>query len=201
MLSKELLGVLSIAFAVVANGIYFWSVLKGRTRPHAFSWIIWGLITGVTFFAQLSGGAGSGAWAMGVTSIICFVGAFLAVLKGERDIKKSDLAAFFGALAAILLWYFTSDPLNAVVVACAVEMLAFYPTYRKSWNKPHDELAFTYSVDTVKQVISLFAMETYSVTTVLYPAAIIVIQGGFIVMLLWRRAVLSQGKKSYIKLP
>ncbi len=196
MLSKELLGVLSIAIAVVANGIYFWSVLKGRTRPHAFSWIIWGLITGVTFFAQLSAGAGSGAWAMGVTSIICFIGAFLAVLKGEREIKTSDLVAFFGALAAILLWYFTSDPLNAVIVACGVEMLAFYPTYRKSWSKPGEELAFTYSVDTVKQVISLLAMENYSVTTVLYPSAIILIQGSFIVMLLARRRILSRDKKA-----
>lgn len=192
MIDKELLGLLSVLCTIIGEGAYFWSIWKGRSRPHAFSWIIWGLLTGIAFFAQLGKGAGAGAWATGLTSATCLTGAILAFFWGEKDIRKSDAVAFACGLTAIPLWYFTRDALNAVVVATAVEAFAFYPTIRKSWHKPHEELAFAYFLDTIKYSLSILAMEKYSLTAVLYPAFIITIQSAFVTMLLYRRMVLAR---------
>jgi hypothetical protein len=195
MSEKEIFGFLSVALSLVGHGAYYWSVWRWRTKPHVFTWTIWGLITGIAFFAQISKDAGSGSWAMGATSLACFGGAVLGLFWGEKDIRKSDMIAFFGALSAIPIWYYTKDALNAVIVVIIVEIFAFYPTFRKSYSKPHEELAFSYIVDILKYIISILAMEQYSLTTTLYPLFIIVIQSLFVFMLFYRRAALARVTK------
>jgi len=66
---KLLFGILSIIPAVFAYCWYFRDVFRGKTRPHAFSWLVWGLLAGNGFFAQVSAHAGIGSWATGLTSI------------------------------------------------------------------------------------------------------------------------------------
>jgi len=195
MSEKDFLGLLAVAFSLTGHCAYFWSVYRKRTKPHAFSWIIWSLLTGIGFFAQIAKGAGPGAWAMGVTSVGCIVGAILGLFWGEKDIRKSDVIAFLGGLSAIPLWYFTRDPLSAAIVITIVEIFAFYPTFRKSYFKPHEELAFAYAIDVAKYAITLFAMKQYSLAALLYPIFIIVFQSGFVAMLLYRRATLARVTK------
>jgi hypothetical protein len=64
-----LFGIISILVALVAYYFYFRDMARGKTKPHAFSWLIWGLLAGTGFLAQVSAHAGIGAWATGLTSI------------------------------------------------------------------------------------------------------------------------------------
>ena len=188
---KETLGLLSIAFFIAGYSRYFWHIFKGQTKPHVFSWLVWGISTAIVFFAQTSDNAGPGAWATGFSALVFFGLAGLAVFRGERDIKQSDWWAFLGALAAIPLWYFTGDPLGAVVLIVVIETLAFYPTMRKSYHKPGEETLFMYNMESLRFIPALFAMEHYSVVTMLTPLFTIAINSFFVAMVLWRRAVLK----------
>jgi hypothetical protein len=58
MVSKQLLSTLAIAVSATSYFPYLWSIAKGRTKPHAFSWAVWGLLTGVAYLAQISEEAG-----------------------------------------------------------------------------------------------------------------------------------------------
>ena len=187
MLSKELLGFVSTGLALISNGAYFISVLRKNTKPHVFSWTIWGLLTAITFFAQSSAGAGPGAWHMAVNSIICFAVAALAISRGDLDIRRSDILSLACALASLPLWYFTQEPIWTLLIVIGIEAFAYYPTFRKSYAKPHEEFAFTYATDGLRCIISLFAMASYSVTTMLYPLFIVITNTALVSMLLWRR--------------
>ncbi|MDD5585896.1 MAG: hypothetical protein PHY92_02935 [Alphaproteobacteria bacterium] len=189
---KEALGLLSIALFIVGYSRYFWHIFKGQTKPHAFSWLVWGIITAIAFFAQNSDNAGPGAWTTGFGAVVYFVIAGLALFRGERDIKRSDWLAFTGALAAIPLWYLTGDPLSAVVLIAIIETLAFFPTIRKSYAKPHEETLFMYTMEILRFVPAIFALEHYSAVTLINPLYTIVLNGAFIVMALWRRAALAR---------
>jgi hypothetical protein len=83
METKTILGVISVTLGVIGNGAYFRSAWKKHTKPHAFSWIIWSLLAGIGFFAQITKQAGAGAWALGATSILCFIGAVISLFWGE----------------------------------------------------------------------------------------------------------------------
>jgi uncharacterized protein with PQ loop repeat len=54
MTYKELLGMIAIALTLVAFLPYIRSIFRGKTRPHVFSWVIWGSTTFVVFLAQLA---------------------------------------------------------------------------------------------------------------------------------------------------
>jgi hypothetical protein len=51
-------------------GTYIHSIQQGTTKPHVFSWVIWGSTTFVVFLAQLADKGGAGAWPIGVSGII-----------------------------------------------------------------------------------------------------------------------------------
>ena len=114
---KELLSAAAIVLTFVIFVPYIRSIRRGLTKPHVFSWVIWGLGTFVVFLAQLAGSAGLGAWPIGVSGLITAYIAVLAYSKqSDTTITQSDWAFLIIALAALPCWFFTSDPLWAVVI-------------------------------------------------------------------------------------
>lgn len=182
-----------ISLAAMIGGTipYVFSVLKGHTRPHVFSWTIWAILTGIAFATQRTAGAGIGAWTMGLSFLGCAVIAGLAVFRGERRATWGDRAAFMAALFAIPLWLWAPDPLWAVMLVTLIDALGFYPTYRKSWEKPFDEYLPNYALVAVSFGFSLAAIESKTVVTLLYPAMLTVFNGWFVVMCLLRRRKIS----------
>lgn len=179
-----------IAAAVVAFFNY-WPYLIGgikRTlKPHAFSWIIFTIITATISVAQFSGGAGPGAWATGATSVTTFLIALLALRNGGYRVTRSDKLSFAGALVAIPAWILTANPLVAVIILTFIETLGFAPTYRKTFSHPHDESILAFSLTILKYVLALMAMQAYTFTTVLFPIALIILSTVLIVEIHWRR--------------
>jgi hypothetical protein len=190
MSAKEFLGLLSIVFGTLAYGAYFISIFRGRTRPHMFSWIVWGTVSGVVYFAQLSKEAGPGAWATGASALVCYLVGVLAYFRGEKNITRSDWIFFIGAFAAIPLWYATKEPLWSVILVVVIDTMGFCPTMRKSYHRPHEELALLYGLDNVKFILSLLALKNFSVTATLYPLTALCLNSAFIAMLFYRRAAL-----------
>ena len=62
----------AVLLATVRYGTYFYTIYQGETKPHAFSWLLWGTVTGIGTVAQFSLNAGPAAWALGFVSVSCF---------------------------------------------------------------------------------------------------------------------------------
>lgn len=190
---KELFSGAAIVLTFVIFVPYIRSILQGRTKPHVFSWFIWAMGTFVVFLAQLAGGGGTGAWAIGVSGVITAFVAVLAYVKRiDRSITKSDWMFLAGALAALPCWYFTSNPLWAVVILTGVDLAGFGPTFRSAYARPHYERLGFYSVAAVRNLLVILALEHHSLTTVLFPAAVGIACVIFVAMVLYRRRVLSE---------
>lgn len=184
---KTALGIIATVMAFVSYIPYIRNMLSGKTKPHAFSWLVWGTLTAIAFVGQVSEGAGPGAWVTGFTACVSFF-IFVTVLRtGEKDIAKSDWLSLVGAGIAMLLWWATSDPLIAVILITLIDALGFFPTFRKSYHKPYEETAITFAISGLKFVIAIIALENLTPTTWLYPASLVLMNGIFVVMLLIRR--------------
>lgn len=182
-MTKELIGCLSIVSAAVGYGLYVLSIFRGKTHPHLFSWLVWGIATAVVCVAQESKNGEAGSWAAGFSSIVSFIIAGLALRYGERKITRLDWAAFLGALVSIPIWYFSKNPLWSVVLLTIIDQFGFYPTFRKSYMKPREESVWTYVLDIFKYVFSLLALGSYSWVTALFPTVVIISNGCFLLML------------------
>jgi hypothetical protein len=196
MTYQTALGLVSVALSAVGYGHYFTSIVRGRTKPHLFSWLVWTIVLCIVFLAQLSRGAAAGAWATGASCVACAIIAVLTLSRGEKNITASDKAALAGALLIIPVWYGTRDPLWAVLMAIAIDALAYYPTFRKSYGKPYEESVFLYNVDIVKWIVALCALGSRSATTMLYPLFLIASDAALVVMILRRRAQAQAAARS-----
>ena len=191
MLYKETLSAIAIALTLIAFYPYIRSIILGETKPHVFSWIIWGSTTFVVFLAQLEDNGGVGAWPIGVSGVITlFVAALSYFKRADISITKTDWLFFIAAMSALPFWYFTSNPLWAVIILTVVDILGFGPTVRKSYGQPHSESLLFFALFAARNFIVILALENHSITTVLFPAAVGIACSALILMLIYRRKVL-----------
>jgi hypothetical protein len=184
---KEIYGYLSLLLTVAAYAPYAWSTWKGTTRPHIFSWVIWTVLMVIATAGQFAGSAGPGWWATGLSAAACLIIALQAWRQGDKNITRSDWAVFIGALAAIPFWLITGNPLTAIIIVTVIDALSYAPTFRKSWHAPHEEMPLHYIISNLKHIASLFAMSAYTMTTVLYPMALLAMNTMLVAMIYWRR--------------
>ncbi len=166
---------------------YFRDIFAGKTKPHAFSWLVWFLLTAIGFLAQVSDDAGAGAWVTGFTAFISFFIFLAALKKGEKNITKLDWLFLGAALFAMVPWLIMDDPLISVILVTLIDALGFAPTFRKAYYKPYEETLITFLLSAIKFVIAIIALSNYSVVTVLYPLSLVIANGAFVIMLVIRR--------------
>jgi len=173
MTYKALLSAAATIITFVAFFPYIVSIFRGSVRPHVFSWVIWAITTLIVFFAQWKAKGGIGAWPIGISGCVTLFVAGLAVYKrGDIQIRRVDIVFFVLALSSLPLWFFTDNPLSAVVILTTVDLLGFAPTYNKAYHAPHSESIAFYALFAIRNILVLFALEHYSATTLLFPAAI-----------------------------
>ena len=193
MIDKTWLSIIATTISILALFPYLLSTLRGAIRPHVMSWTIWGITTSIVFWAQREAGGGVGAWPVGISAGVAFLIAITAYTKrGDLRRVRTDWVFFLTALAAIPLWYATSSPLLAVLLVTTVDILGFGPTLRKAYDLPHSESLLFFCMIVVRNILVLMALESYSLTTVIFPAAIGSMAAVVAVVVVTRRAALKR---------
>jgi hypothetical protein len=198
---RVILGGVAAVIGVIGFLPYFRNLFAGRTKPHTFSWLIWGILSTIIFTAQVVSGAGPGAWIIGVAATLSLAVFVIAIFKGEREITRVDKTSLAFAALGIVLWIATTNPLWSVVIVSIVDAVGYIPTFRKTYKQPYGETLTLYILSTVSFVISFFALEVVSVTTALYPASLIATNIVFISMVLMRRWNGKSSVASFPKMP
>jgi hypothetical protein len=140
-----------------------------KIKPHAFSWLIWGLLAGNGFIAQLSSGAGIGSWATGVTSIACLAIFGIAIFRGDTKLLRLDWTLLLLALISFSLLFVIEDKTLSLYVTLFATLLGFSMTWRKAWRLPHEEAALSFGLNAIKFLPAIVALQAYSFLTVAYP--------------------------------
>jgi hypothetical protein len=193
---KLILSTVAILLTFYAFYPYIRSIKDGETKPHYFSWIIWGLTTTLSSFTQLADHGGVGAYSVSVAGVICFYIAYLAYQQErEYHIEMSDWVVFYVALGSLVVWYITSTPLWTAIILTTIDAIGFIPTFKKAYSYPWEEHIGFYVIISLKDILAIGAMENYSVTTTIFLLSLFILGVLFILFLLWRRRVLGYSKE------
>jgi hypothetical protein len=176
---KIIISVISVALVFVGYGSYIQDIIKRKTTPHMFTFLVWGLASSITWALQVYGGAGVGAW------ITFFV---------EKSITKLDVIFLALALLSLFLWLVVDQPVWSVILVVLTDVLGFGPTLRKSWNKPHSETLFTWWVAAFRHGLGILALQKFNLFTLLYPVSWTAANLIFCIILLIRRKQVVQDK-------
>ncbi len=190
---RTVLSIIAIVLTFAGYFPYVRAIIRGESKPHVFSWIVWGMTTFIVFFAQLQGGGGRGAWPIGVSGAIAIAVAVLAWWRrGDSSITRADWGFFLMALASLPLWYFTENPVWSVVVLTAADVLGFGPTLRKAYDHPYEENLTFWWMFTVRNSVAIAALEHFSMTTLLFPAVTGVTCLLLVLLVAYRRRVVGK---------
>lgn len=169
---------------------YFWGMYQGKTKPHAFSWVIWALVASIASAVQLIERGGAGAWLMTVMAAIRWTIAVVAFKTGDHSATKGDWISFLAGLVVIPIWVLTKNPLYSVVLVSVIETMGYYSTIRQSWFNPWVEVARMYLLSSINTVLIISALSVHTAVTMLQPITGASVNLLFVGLLLYRRRVL-----------
>lgn len=189
---KLILGIIAAAFTVSAFFPYLSSVLKKRTKPHAYSWLIWMITVGTAAFATWHGGGGFGALSLAAGALFSLFIFVLSFRYGTKNITKGDTATLLAALLAIVIWWQLENPLLAVFMVSAIDGAGYLPTYRKSWHEPWSEDLRAWVLGILSNIFALFALTEYNLLTATYLAVLLSANILLVSLCMFRRRALRK---------
>lgn len=185
-----MLGLIAVILTFIAYIPYYRDILRHKTHPHVYSWTLWGLLTVLIVALQIKGGAGSATLVTAAAGLMCVGVIVLGFRHGKRDITASDTFVAILSLVAMGFWLIAKQPIISIVLVVMADLLAFLPTVRKSWYKPHTETLSLYVTNTIRFTLALLAVKEYTILSTLWLAAWVIANGLFALMLVVRRSQL-----------
>lgn len=184
---KYIIAIVAVLLTFVGYIPYIRNTIRGKTKPHVYTWFLWGFVTAIAFALQVSGGAGIGSLVTLAAALACFIIFFFGMRIGKKDITTTDKIFLSSAIVALGFWVFAKEPLISVIIVSLIDMLAFGPTIRKSYNKPYTETLLSYVINTLRFGLAILALQRYTVITTLYPLTWFFANGFFSIFLVLRR--------------
>ena len=184
---KETFAIVAALLAVAGNLPYLWDILKRRVQPHPYTWMVWSIVSLTVFFGQVAKGAGIGALPTAASEVFTLIIFLFSLKYGFKGIKRIDTIFLFIALAGLGLWFITNDPTYSVVIAVGIDVVAFIPTLRKTWEHPSTETPILYGSNVLRHILALFSLQTYNVATTLHSIAMITTNTLMTLFILFRK--------------
>lgn len=176
----------AILLRLMAGGGYLISTLRGKAQPNIVSWSLWSLTALIAFAAQIYKGGGSEALvtlaiAFGPLAVIA-----VAVLKRAQSLTltRLDVWCLSLAIAGIILWIRTKDPLLALLMSIVADILASIPTVVKSYLTPQTESAAAYSLSIISMIVTLLTVRQWNVMSWAFPLYILIINLTFVTLIM-----------------
>lgn len=193
--AKDVLGLLAVVLVLAGFGPVYWGIFYGRVRPHIFTYFIWSVTVGSAFVASWISGGAAGAWALGVAALL-ITGIFLLCFRhGTKDVTAFDKVALSVSVCSVIPWLLTRDPTISVIMITAIDALAYFPTYRKTWKDPYSEPCVSWIVNSFRYVLIIGALSAFNVSTLAYPIVMVCMNGALAAEILMRRAHLRKAPR------
>lgn len=193
---KTILSVISIILIFLSYSFYIKDILKGKSKPHIFTWGLWSLIIFILFLLQLSAGAGIGSSPTLFVSLICLIIFILSWIKeSDKNIKFIDIIFLVITICTIPVWLLTKTPLLSTILLIIVYSFAGAPTIRKSWTDPNSETISLWVINGFRGLISIFALSKYNFVTLAFPSVVFLAAFSLAFLLFYRKNILKSKAK------
>lgn len=171
---KEIFAVVAALLAIAGNLPYLIDIVRGRVKPHPYTWFVWSIVSCIIFFGQIAKGAGIGALPTGASEIFTVIIFLFSLKYGFKGVTRTDTVFLILALLGLVPWIITKDPTLSVVTAVSIDLIAFVPTLRKTWKYPATETPILYGSNVLRHILALFSLQAYNVATTLHSIAMII---------------------------
>ena len=189
---KETFAILAALLVIVGHAPYLRDLLRRKIEPHAYTWFVWSIVSGITLAGQLVSGAGWGALPTAVAEAFTVLILLFSLRFGFKHVTRTDTVFLVIALLGLIPWALTKDPTLSVIIAVSIDLVAFIPTLRKASRYPETETPILYGTNVFRHVLTMLSLSSYNIATTLHSIAMLVANGAMSIILL--RARLCRSK-------
>ncbi|MEI7810436.1 MAG: hypothetical protein WCI41_02670 [bacterium] len=179
-----------VAINLVFTFWYIKSILRSSTRPNMVSFFIWSLAPFIAVFLGYKSGGGIsllGPFMSGFVPLLVFI---FCLFKKDSFWKIGLLDIFCGILSlfALVCYILTHNLWVSVLFAIASDLLAYIPTFIKTWKNPETENYFIYLGGILNNAVSLLILRDWSFAIYAF-SFYIVLANSFEILLIYRKKI------------
>ncbi len=149
---------LSVILGIYAVIPYLISIVKGKTKPHQMSWIIFTIMNFSIFLSQYLAGGRKSVLVFFVAFIDNLAILLLSIKYGVRDTSKWDRILFMSALIMIAIWIVTKNNALTIWLTVLIDLAASIILILKIKVDPTSENIQAWAVVTFAYFFSLLTL-------------------------------------------
>ena len=187
------LGVLAGVVGVADTIPYVRDTLRGATRPHRGTWLIWGVLAVVVCLSQRADGA---SWSLvmaaaqaGLTTLTFL----LAIRLGEGGVSTADLCLIAIAGAGVVGWIVADEPMVATACVIGADLIGAAMMVPKVHRDPDSETLVTFAGASAGGALAAGAVGAVDLSLLAYPVYYCLSNAALALLIHHRRAVLGAG--------
>src|ERR1019366_5950203 len=167
---KELLLVLVAAISVGGFVPYAMDVIKGKAKPARSTRLMFTFLLAITILQQLSIHSGflivvTASEAVGALVILA-----LAIKRGVGGWAKLDILCYCLLAVDVAVWLTTGSAFIALHLSVLADLIAFTPTFVKTWRHPKSETPLFFVTGVVAPSLNILGAGKFSYGVLLFPA-------------------------------
>lgn len=187
--------VLGLLAGVVSVGDiipYVRDTLRGVTRPHRGTWLIWALLAVVVFSSQRADGASWSLVMAGAQALVTGLIFLLAIRRGEGRMGATDLLMIAIACCGVVGWVVVNEPMVATACVIVADLIAAAMMVPKTYRDPHSETLATFALGCLAGALATAAVGALDLALLLYPVYFCLANGALALLIYHRRTAKGQ---------
>ena len=165
----SIIGIVGGLIFILGDIPYVLDTIKGKTKPHRTTWLIFFLLDLIYLFNQYALGATSSLYLVFAWTIMTLLIFILSIKNGIGGFEKLDLICLVGAITGLILWWVLKTPLLSVFCNILVSLIGYIPTYKKVYLKPYTETEISWLTSAVAAILSAVSIGSLNIKLLILP--------------------------------
>ena len=182
-----MLGVLAGIVALADTLPYVRDILRGSTRPHRGTWLIWAVLAAVAFLSQRADGASWSLIMAGMQALLTGLVFLLAIRLGMGGLSPAELVLLGFAGAGLVGWMVADEPVVATACVVAADLVGIALMVPKTWRDPHSETLSTFALAALSGALATGSVGALDPSLLLYPVYFCLGNGALALLISARR--------------
>lgn len=164
-----IIGILGGLVFILGDIPYILDILKGKTKPHRVTWLIFFLLDLIYLVNQFALGARSSLWLVLAWTLVTLIIFSLSIKRGVGGLAKLDIFCLIGAIFGLLLWWILKTPLASVYLNIFVSLVGYIPTLKKAYLKPETETRISWFTAGIAAILGAISVGGFKYKLLILP--------------------------------
>ena len=185
------LGLLAGLVGIADTIPYVRDTVRGSTRPHRGTWLIWSVLAMVVCLSQRADGASWSLIMAAAQAVLTSAVFLLSIRRGEGGLSPADVLMITLAGGGVIGWIVSDEPVIATACVVAADLIGAAMMVPKTYRDPGSETLATFALASLSGALAAGAVGAPDPSLLLYPAYFCLVNGAIAVLIHHRRSLLA----------